>query len=128
MDIASPDVELLGFCVALLAILGALAASIISLRDKISGAWVMLAGAAFLLLSMVPRGLEQFVNYQARNGYEPPDIPQLMYYAFWNWLPNAAALVFAAGLVITALQRRGLAKRISELEGILSTVADEGKK
>lgn len=128
MDPASPATELLGFCVSLLAIFGAIGASVIFLRDKGSGPKIMLIGSILSFIGMAPKGMEQVINYYSRNGYEPPELSGALYYTFWNWLPTTAGLVFAAGLLITALQRRGLSKRITELECILSTIETQNKK
>ncbi|RYD34340.1 MAG: hypothetical protein EOP87_09390 [Verrucomicrobiaceae bacterium] len=88
----------------------------------------MLGGSVLSLVGMVPQGLQQFIDYHSTKGYAPPELPQMVYYTFWNWLPTASALVFAAGLLMTAFQRRGLSKRISELESILSAHQAAGGK
>lgn len=100
----------------------------IFLRDKGSGPKIMLIGSILSFIGMAPKGMEQVINYYSRNGYEPPELSGALYYTFWNWLPTTAGLVFAAGLLITALQRRGLSKRITELECILSTIETQNKK
>ncbi len=120
MDLASPEIKLLGFCVLLLALAGAIAASVIFLGERGAGPRIMLAGSISSLVGMIPQALAQFIDYHANKGYEPLELPQIVYYTFWNWLPTASALVFAVGLLMTAFQRRGLSKRISELESILS--------
>lgn len=123
MDLASPAVELLGFCVKLLSVCGFIVAAVIFLRGQGGGGpWIMLFGAVFCLVGLIPQGLEQFMNYYSRLGYEPPEISPFMYYTFWNWLPDAAGLLFSVGLGITAIQRYGLSKRAIELERTLSAM------
>ncbi|MBX3741934.1 MAG: hypothetical protein KF712_13140 [Akkermansiaceae bacterium] len=120
MDLASPEIQLLGFCVLLLALGGAICASVVFLREKGAGPRIMLVGSILSLTGMIPQALTQFIDYRANKGYEPLELPQVVYFTFWNWLPTASALVFAGGLLMTAFQRRGLSKRIAELESILS--------
>ncbi len=128
MDLASPEIKLLGLSVLLLALAGAIVASVVFLREKGAGPRIMLAGAVLSLAGVVPQALAQFIDYRANKGYEPLELPQIVYYTFWNWLPTASALVFAAGLLMTAFQRRGLSKRISELESILAAHEAAGRK
>jgi hypothetical protein len=128
MELASPEIQLLAFCVLLLAVGGAVGASVVFLREKGAGPKIMLVGSLLSLVGMIPQGLSQLIDYRADKGVEPLELPQLVYYTFWNWLPTASALVFAVGLLMTALQRRSLAKRIGELETILSAHEVAGNK
>lgn len=81
----------------------------------------MLCGTLLSLIAFIPKGIEQILNYYSSQGYEPPELTGLLYYTFWNWLPVTAAFVFSVGLLLTALQRRGLSKRAEELQSILMT-------
>jgi hypothetical protein len=121
MELASPEIQLLGFCVLLLAAGCAIFASVVFLREAAAGPRIMLVGSILLSVGMIPQALTQFIDYRANKGYEPLELPQIVYFTFWNWLPTTSALVFAVGLLMTAYQRRGLSKRITELESILST-------
>lgn len=88
----------------------------------------MLVGAiAALLGEGVPQSLyamENFVASYAGSIHENDTyyvIHNVMYYSIWDWLSTAAWLVFMIGLILVALRRRGLTKRIAELESILET-------
>ena len=121
MDYASPAIQLLAFLVSLFIAVALIVASVLFLRDKGLGPWIMLTGSSFGLIAMIPLGISQYVNYHASIGYEAPEVSGAMYYTLWNWLPGAAGLVFATGLLLTAVQRRVLAGRIAELEAIIAT-------
>lgn len=121
MDYASPALQLLGFLFSILTVVTGLIASVLFLREKGAGPRIMLAGASLSLVAIVPQAIYQLVNYYSYKGYEPPEVSAVMYYTVWNWLPGAAGFLFMAGLLLVTLQRRGLSRRISELESILST-------
>ena len=120
MDYASPAIQLLGFLVSIVIVAISMVASVMFLREKGLGPWIMLAGSSLSLIGILPQALYQLVGYYAHKGYEPPEVSGVMYYTLWNWLPGVAGLLFTVGLLLTALQRRGLARRIAELESILS--------
>lgn len=129
MDYASPSFQLLGVVSSILIGGLAIAASILLLRsERSAGAWTMLAGAILALIGdAVPQSLyamENFVASYSGSIHHIEDtyqvaIQPLMFYSIWDWLSSAAWFVFMIGLMLVALRRRGLAKRIAELESIL---------
>jgi hypothetical protein len=127
MDFASPTLQLFGVACTLLVAGLAIAASVFFLiAERTTGAWLMLAGAvASLLGDGLPQSLyalENFVAVYLGSLHEHDTyhvIHNLMYYTIWNWLSTASRLVFMIGLVLVALRRRLLSKRITELESIL---------
>jgi hypothetical protein len=88
---------------------------------------MMLVGSILGLIgSTVPQAIYAMENFTATYGggsSQPDFMPQLqslMYLTVWNWLSNSAWLLFSLGLVLVALRRRGLSKRIAELEMLLA--------
>lgn len=129
MDYASPSFQLLGVLGSILIGGLAIAASILLLRsERSAGAWTMLAAAVSALIGdAVPQSLyamENFVASYSGSSHHIEDtyqvaIQPLMFYSIWDWLSTVSWFVFMIGLMLVALRRRGLAKRVTELESIL---------
>lgn len=132
MDYASPATQLLGLLTSVLISLLCLIASVILLRERAAGPWLMLAGSILALIgTAVPQGLYVMESFAANSSgaiYEvSPEIKSLMYFTVWDWLGTSAWFLFSIGLLLVALRRRALARRIAELELLLATRENPGR-
>jgi heme/copper-type cytochrome/quinol oxidase subunit 1 len=119
MDYASPDMQLLGTLTSIFVQLVVIAAAVLFLRERAAGAWVMLAGAIVALIGFsIPQIVYVAISFLGADRVSAP-VESLMYYSVWTWFSTAGSLVFAVGLFLVALRRRGLAQRIAELETLL---------
>lgn len=126
MDYASPSLQLLGTLTSILVHVLVIISTVLFIRERATGAWVMLAGAATALIGFtVPQIIYVAISYLGAGRVSPP-IESLMYYSVWTWLSTGGALLFAIGFVLVALRRRGLANRITELEMLLNSRNQSG--
>lgn len=125
MHYASPVLQLFGVICSLLVSAALIFASILFLRDRHTGAWIMLAGGILEFIGIaVPQGVYALENFAASHPGAisdfAPKVEGLMYFSIWDWLSTFAWMLFACGLVLVALQRRRLSGRIRELENFLT--------
>jgi uncharacterized PurR-regulated membrane protein YhhQ (DUF165 family) len=119
MDYASPAVQLLGTLTSILVHLILIVTAVLFLRERATGAWLMLAGAATALIGFtIPQLVYVAISFLGADRVSAP-VESLMYYSVWTWLSTAGALLFAVGVLLVALRRRGLSNRIEELETLL---------
>jgi hypothetical protein len=90
--------------------------SVILLKERHIGAWLMLVGSVVTILGEVGSIVVQFVAMR-----------NLGSFGNWQWLTAIAgisglgALLFAIGLLLHALHQRNKTNRIAELEAILNS-------
>lgn len=124
MEYASPTVQLLGLVTAILVGLIQITAAVVFLlqRQKSAGPWIMLAGAILSLIGIaVPQAIYLYTTAATVSDLSP-QVESVMYLTVWNWLGISASLLFAIGLLLTAVQRRALPSRIAELEALLQNI------
>lgn len=125
MEYASPFVQLLGVAGSVLVCILCIIASSLLLKEKNAGPWLMLVGSvAALVGTAVPQTLYAIENFMASYSGAISEtyftIRNVMYYSLWDWLATGAWLLFASGLLLFVFTRRGQARRIAELESVLS--------
>jgi hypothetical protein len=117
MDYASPFVQLMELLTAVFISAVSITASVLFLRERSAGGWLMLVGSVFFAICLLPKAIYVSISFF---GVESNTLLEgVMYFTIWNWLSFSASMVFSIGLLLTALRRRGLAKRIKELETLL---------
>ena len=87
-------------------------AAVLLLRDRGAGPWIMLVGAVLSLLGSLSRPVVMMFIHKI--GISNISTPLMI----TGGLSGLGGLLFTAGLLIFALQRRGLRSRIDELERI----------
>jgi hypothetical protein len=126
MDYASPALQLLGTLTLIFVHIIVIISSVMFLRERATGAWLMLAGAATALIGFtVPQLIYVAISFLGAGRVSAP-VESLMYYSIWTWLSTAGTLLFAIGLILVAIRRRGLADRIAELERLLNSRNQSG--
>ena len=81
--------------------------------------------AVIFAICLLPKAIYVSISFF---GVAPNDMLEgVMYFTIWNWLSISASMVFSIGLILTALRRRGLAKRIAELETLLEARKNRGE-
>lgn len=117
MDYASPFAQLMELLTAVFISALTITASALFLRERAAGPWIMLTGAIVFAICLLPKAIYVSISFFGVTTNEM--LEGLMYFTIWNWLSISASMVFSIGLVLTAIRRRGLAKRITELETLL---------
>lgn len=122
MDYASPASSLMGLLTSIAVGLVLIAASALFLKERSAGPWMMLVGAiATLVGKSTPQTIRLIMDSADSVEGVSPAIEDLMYKSVWTWLAVLGGIFFAAGLLLIAIRRRGLDKRIKELETLLQT-------
>lgn len=94
-----------------------ISASAFFLRERSAGPWLMLVGSLVFAICLLPKAI--YVSISFFGVRTNSMLEGIMYFTIWNWLSISASMVFSIGLLLTALRRRGLSKRITELETLL---------
>lgn len=125
MDYASPLTQLMELLTAVFIAALGLIGSILFLRERSAGPWIMLAGAILSAICILPKAIYVSISFF---GVETNSMLEgVMYFTIWNWLAISASMVFSIGFLLTALHRRGLAKRIAEIETVLEARRSHGE-
>ena len=117
MDYASPLSQLMELLTAVFISALSITASAIFLRERSAGPWLMLTGAIVFAICLLPKAI--YVSISFFGAETNALLEGVMYFTIWNWLSISASMVFSIGLLLIALRRRGLARRIAELETLL---------
>jgi len=125
MDYASPFSQLMELLTAVFISVLSISASAFFLRERSAGPWLMLVGSVVFAICLLPKAIYVSISFfgVATNAM----LEGVMYFTIWNWLAISASMVFSIGLILTALRRRGLAKRIVELETLLEARQNRGE-
>jgi len=125
MDYASPFSQLMELLTAVFISALSVTASAIFLRERSAGPWLMLTGSIVFAICLLPKAIYVSISFF---GVATNDMLEgAMYFTIWNWLSVSASMVFSVGLILTALRRKGLAKRIAELETLLEVRQNRGE-
>lgn len=125
MDYASPLSQLMELLTAVFISALSITASVLFLRERSAGPWLMLIGSIIFAVCLLPKAIYVSISFFGVATNEM--LEGLMYFTIWNWLATSGSMVFCIGLLLTALRRRGLSKRIAELEMLLEARQNRGE-
>jgi len=117
MDYASPLSQLMELLTAVFISALSITASVLFLRERSTGPWLMLVGSIIFAVCLLPKVIYVSISFFGVATNEM--LEGVMYFTIWNWLAISGSMLFTLGLLLTALRRRGLSKRITELEMLL---------
>lgn len=119
MSFSSPHFNLLMIAWTLMSLLSdglLIASSILLLRERHPSAWMMLAGSS---ISVVALGASYILPIVLSSSGKSSSAFKSIYSI--SALSSLGHLIFCIGLLLFVLHRRGLAKRVAELESILAS-------
>ena len=108
------------YLASFLAVVMYIASSVLLLRERASGPWLMLAGSALSVVGMLASlALQIYVTRVSvtwvRDFYDNAILAVAS-------LSSLGALLFAIGLLLHALRQKTKANRVAELEGIIASL------